>query len=83
MGLRRHRPGRGLPAVAVLGSGRRRGRLATAVILAGAIWVLRPLGMFPMALSFLAALAVLIGVLAAAGQGFFAIWHAGPVTGLF
>jgi hypothetical protein len=57
--------------------------LAAAVILAGAIWVLRPMGMLPMTLSFLATLAVLIGVLATAGHGFFAIWHSGPVTGLF
>jgi hypothetical protein len=53
------------------------------VILAGAIWVLRPLGMLPMAVSFLATLAVLVGVLAATGHGFFAVWHFGPVTGLF
>lgn len=59
------------------------GGLATAVILIGAIWVLRPLGMLPMTVSFLATLAMLVAVLAAVGHGFFAIWHSGPVTGLF
>jgi hypothetical protein len=57
--------------------------LTLAVIVAGALWVLRPLGMLPMAGSFLATLAVLVGALAATGQSFFAIWHPGPVTGLF
>jgi hypothetical protein len=63
-----------------LGSG---AGLAIAVILAGAIWVLRPLGMLPMTLAFLATLAALVGLLAAAGHVYFAIWHPGPVTGLF
>jgi hypothetical protein len=40
-------------------------------------------GMLPMAASFLATLAVLVGVLAATSHGFFAVWHFGPVTGLF
>ena len=35
-----------------------------------------------MTLSFLSTVAVLVGVLAAAGQGFFAIWHCGPVTAI-
>jgi hypothetical protein len=57
--------------------------LTLVVIVAGAIWVLRPLGMLPMAVSFLATLATLVGVLAATGQSFFAVWHSGPATGLF
>lgn len=57
--------------------------LTMAVILAGGLWVLRPLGMLGMASSFLATLGVLVGMLAARGHGFFAVWHDGPVTGLF
>jgi Na+-translocating ferredoxin:NAD+ oxidoreductase RnfD subunit len=57
--------------------------LTAAVILGGALWILRPLRMLPMAVSFLATLALAIGALAAAGHSFFAIWHSGPVTGLF
>jgi Na+-translocating ferredoxin:NAD+ oxidoreductase RnfD subunit len=52
---------------------------ALVVILLGALWVLRPLGMLPMVVSFLATFAALIGVLAASGQRFYAIWHSGPI----
>jgi len=54
---------------------------AVAVILAGGLWVLKPVGMIPMALSFLATFGVLIGIFAAAGHSFIAIWHDGPVRG--
>jgi Na+-translocating ferredoxin:NAD+ oxidoreductase RnfD subunit len=54
---------------------------AMVVILIGGYWVLRPLHMIPMAASFLATFAALIGVLAAEGRSFFAIWHTGPVRG--
>ncbi len=55
---------------------------AYAVILVGALWILRPLRMLPMAASFLVPFAVLIGVLAATGHRFVAIWHDGPIAGL-
>lgn len=55
---------------------------AYAVILAGAVWILRPVRMMPMVVSFLVPFAVLIGILAAMGQSFVAIWHDGPVEGL-
>ncbi len=56
--------------------------LAYAVILAGGFWVLRPVRMAPMAVSYLATLAVLIGAFAASGSTFIAIWHDGPISGL-
>jgi Na+-translocating ferredoxin:NAD+ oxidoreductase RnfD subunit len=56
--------------------------LAYGVILAGGFWVLRPVRMAPMALSYLATLAVVIGVFAASGKSFIAIWHDGPISGL-
>ncbi|MGI8411605.1 MAG: RnfABCDGE type electron transport complex subunit D, partial [Solirubrobacteraceae bacterium] len=55
--------------------------LALIVILAGAIWVLRSVRMTTMALAFLIPFAALVGVLAAGGQSFIAIWHTGPVSG--
>ena len=56
--------------------------LALLVILAGAVWILRPLGMLPMVAAFLAAFWVLLLVLAAAGRCFVAAWHPpGPVCG--
>ncbi len=55
---------------------------AYGVILAGAFWILRPVRMMPMVLSFLVPFAVMIGILAAIGQSFVAIWHDGPVEGL-
>jgi Na+-translocating ferredoxin:NAD+ oxidoreductase RnfD subunit len=55
---------------------------AYGVIVAGALWILRPVRMMPMVLSFLVPFAVMIGILAAMGQSFVAIWHDGPVEGL-
>lgn len=56
--------------------------LAYAVILLGALWVLRAVGMIPMALSFLLTFAVLIGLFALGGREFIAIWHEGPIGGM-
>jgi len=56
--------------------------LAYGVILLGALWVLRSVGMVQMALAFLVTFAVLIGLLAVSGRSFIAIWQDGPVTGL-
>jgi len=53
------------------------------VLLGGAIWILRPLGMLPMVAAFLATFGVLVGGLAVAGDGFWALWHPQPVTGAF
>ena len=55
--------------------------LALVVIVAGAIWVLRPLQMLPMVGAFLVTFAVLIGIIAAAGRCFLATWHLGPICG--
>lgn len=55
--------------------------LAYAVILMGGWWVLRSVRMIPMAASFLMTLAALVGMLAAGGGSFVAIWHQGPLTG--
>jgi Na+-translocating ferredoxin:NAD+ oxidoreductase RnfD subunit len=55
--------------------------LTFAVILLGGIWVLRSVRMIPMAVSFLVTLGVLVGLLAAGGRSFVAIWHNGPLTG--
>ncbi len=54
---------------------------ALAVIVLGAIWVLRAVKMMPMALAFLVPFTVLIAILAASGQSFLAIWHEGPISG--
>jgi Na+-translocating ferredoxin:NAD+ oxidoreductase RnfD subunit len=56
--------------------------LAYAVILVGAVWILRAVRMIPMALSFLGTFAVLTGLFALGGREFLAIWHAGPVAGM-
>lgn len=48
---------------------------------AGGVRVLRPVRMAPMALSFLVPFAALVGVFAAAGRSFVAIWHTGPIAG--
>ncbi|MFN2390004.1 MAG: RnfABCDGE type electron transport complex subunit D [Actinomycetota bacterium] len=55
--------------------------LALVVILIGAVWILRPVRMVPMALSFMVPFAVLVGIFAASGRSFFAIWHDGPIAG--
>jgi hypothetical protein len=54
---------------------------ALAVILLGAIWVLRAVRMLPMAVSFLVPFTALIAVFAAGGQSFVTIWNEGPVSG--
>lgn len=54
-----------------------------AVLVAGAVWVLRPLGLLPMVAAFALPFAAGVAVLAAGGHGFFAIWAAEPVTGWF
>jgi len=56
--------------------------LAYAVIVGGAIWILRSVRMIPMAVSFLVTFAVLTGAFALGGRSFIAIWHVGPVGGL-
>jgi Na+-transporting NADH:ubiquinone oxidoreductase subunit NqrB len=56
--------------------------LALAVILVGGVWVLRPVRMAGMALSFLVPFAVLVGIFAASGRSFVAIWHTGPISGM-
>jgi Na+-translocating ferredoxin:NAD+ oxidoreductase RnfD subunit len=56
--------------------------LSYAVILLGAVWILRSVRMVPMAVSFMATFAALIGVFALSGRSFIAIWHEGPVGGL-
>jgi hypothetical protein len=54
---------------------------AWVVILAGGVWVLRPVRMAPMALSFLVPFMALVGLSAAAGRSFVALWHTGAVSG--
>ena len=54
---------------------------ALAVIVLGAIWVLRAVKMLRMALAFLVPFSVLIAIFAASGQSFLAIWHEGPISG--
>lgn len=54
---------------------------ALAVIVAGAGWILRAVGMVRMAVAFLVPFAAGVALLAAAGRSFVAIWHEGPVGG--
>jgi hypothetical protein len=54
---------------------------ALAVIVLGAIWVLRAVRMLQMAVAFLVPFCALIAVLALSGQSFLAIWHEGPISG--
>ncbi len=56
--------------------------LAYAVILFGAVWILRAVRMVPMAVSFMVTFAVLIGLFALGGREFIAIWHEGPIGGM-
>ncbi|MDQ3640145.1 MAG: hypothetical protein M3450_01435, partial [Actinomycetota bacterium] len=56
--------------------------LAYAVIIGGAMWILRAVRMIPMAVSFLVTFAVLTGIFALAGNSFIAIWHVGEIRGL-
>jgi Na+-translocating ferredoxin:NAD+ oxidoreductase RnfD subunit len=51
------------------------------MILCGGWWVLRSVRMIPMALSFMAPFAALVGIFAASGRDFIAIWHEGPISG--
>lgn len=55
---------------------------AVAVIVAGGVWVLRPLRLLPMVAAFLVVFWVAIAVLAATGASFLAIWSPRPVRGL-
>src|SRR3989442_4006896 len=55
--------------------------LALAVILLGGWWVLGSGRMIPMAFPFLVTFAALVGLFAAGGRSFVAIWHDGPLTG--
>ncbi|MHB8508832.1 MAG: hypothetical protein ACYDGR_09320 [Candidatus Dormibacteria bacterium] len=54
---------------------------ALLVILGGAVWVLRPVRMIPMAVIFITLFAALVGARAATGACFAAIWHTGPICG--
>jgi Na+-translocating ferredoxin:NAD+ oxidoreductase RnfD subunit len=54
---------------------------ALAVIVLGAIWVLRAVKMLKMAFAFLVPFTVLIAIFALSGQSFLAIWHEGPISG--
>lgn len=53
-----------------------------ALVLVGGVWVLRPLGLLPLAAAFAGAFALLTGIEAAAGGCFLAAWHSGPACGL-
>lgn len=55
---------------------------AFAVILVGGVWVLKPLRMYPMVVAYLLTLGVGVGILAATGHSFVAVWHSGSVGGL-
>lgn len=58
--------------------------LATvAVLVAGALWVLRPLGLLPMIAAFMVPFGVAVAVLAAGGGNYVATWATEPVTGWF
>jgi hypothetical protein len=55
---------------------------ALLVILVGGAWVLKAVRMYPMVVAFLLTLGVGVGVFAATGHSFVAVWHSGPVGGL-
>ena len=55
---------------------------AYGVILVGAFFILRRVRMVPMVLAFLVPYVTLVGLFAAGGRSFIAIWHEGPVSGL-
>lgn len=55
--------------------------LASIVIVGGALWVLRPLRLWPMVVAFFASFGVLVAVNASLGRCFLAAWHNGPVCG--
>jgi hypothetical protein len=54
---------------------------ALALIVAGGLWILRPLNMLPMVAAFLVTFDLLVGLLARTGHCFDAVWHSGPVCG--
>lgn len=62
----------GLPLVVTMG-----------VLVGGAVWVLRPLGMMPMTGAFLVPFAGAVAVLATGGQQYFALWAVEPVAGWY
>ncbi len=51
------------------------------LVLLGGVWVLRPLGLLPLTVAYLATFAVLVAMAASGGGCFVAIWHDGPVCG--
>ncbi|MDQ6783863.1 MAG: hypothetical protein M3063_10545 [Actinomycetota bacterium] len=75
-------PGHVFPQYLWWGPNRLGVTLAYVVIVAGAIWVLRPVGMVAMATAFVVTFTVLIGLFALGGASFIAIWHQGPISGL-
>ena len=54
---------------------------ALAVIVVGAIWILRAVRMLAMAAAFLVPFCALIAIFAAAGNSFLAIWSEAPISG--
>lgn len=56
--------------------------LALLVILAGAVWILRSVHMYQMALAFFVPFAAIVAVLALAGRSFYAVWSPNPISGL-
>jgi len=54
---------------------------ALVLIVAGGLWILRPLNMLPMVAAFLVTFLLLVGLLARTGHCFAAVWHSGPVCG--
>lgn len=55
--------------------------VALAVIVFGAVWILREVRMLAMALSFLVPFCALIAIFAALGKSFVAIWSETPISG--
>jgi Na+-translocating ferredoxin:NAD+ oxidoreductase RnfD subunit len=56
--------------------------LALLVILAGAVWILRSVRMYQMAVAFFVPFAAIVAVLALAGRSFYAVWNPNPISGL-
>jgi hypothetical protein len=55
---------------------------ALALIVLGAILILRPLKMLPMTVSFLIPFTAFVALLAASGRCMHAVWHNGPICGV-
>lgn len=55
--------------------------VALVVIVLGAGWVLTYVRMTAMALAFFSCFTAIVGLFAATGQSFIAIWHSGPISG--